>query len=45
MYNIVMKKKILTLFLCLIYLSFPVFAADSLKGGMEQTDAKGNINK
>ena len=45
MYNIVMKKKILTLFLCLIYLSFPVFAADSLKGGIEQTDVKGNINK
>ncbi len=44
MYNIVMKKKILTLFLCLIYVFLPA-GADSLKGGIEQTDMKGNVNK
>ena len=44
MYNIVMKKKFLSLFLCLIWIFLPV-SADSLKGGIEQTDVKGNINK
>ncbi len=44
MYNIVMKKKILTLFLCLIYVFLPA-SADSLKGGIEQTDMKENVNK
>jgi len=44
MYNIVMKKKIFVLFLSLIYIFLPA-AADSLKGGIEQTDIKGNINK
>ena len=44
MYNIVMKKKILSLLLFLIYVFLPV-SADSLKGGIEQTDMKGNVNK
>ena len=39
-----MKKKILTLFLCLIYVFLPA-SADSLKGGIEQTDMKENVNK
>ncbi len=44
MYNIVMKKKILSLLLFLVYAFLPV-SADSLKGGIEQTDMKGNVNK
>ncbi len=39
-----MKKKILSLLLFLVYAFLPV-SADSLKGGIEQTDMKGNVNK
>ncbi len=44
MYNIVMIKKILCI--CLIYFLFPHFVlAESIKGGIEQTDIKEQIDK
>jgi len=44
MYNVVMIKKILCL--ALIYLMFPHFAlAESIKGGIEQTDIREKLNK
>ncbi len=46
MYNIVMIRKINILLLCLIYMLMPLYAgAESIKGGIEQTDIKDNINK
>ncbi len=46
MYNIVMIKKINILFLFFAYMFMPLYAnCESIKGGIEQTDTRGKIDK